>query len=636
MAQPAMKEKPKTQQQLGLEAAQHYADFIRTGKEESRQKFLDIYQANQNNDVFFNSFAERLKKNHAPLIQAYARNNEDADPLKVLDSIAAFHREFQKPEEERNMNIVRVTYGSDFVSEMEKAIQQPEQAVRPPETKPAEPEPAEARPAEPEPAEARPAEPEPVPKTRETQQPKKAEVQAGLAETAVDYLKHFITTGDAKSKAEFLRIWRENQKDDTFYAAVVELVRQNPQVFKKLIMSYYEHNDRVHPKMSEEDKLPTPEKLVAAVSEFYAELRKPTDKQNISKLSSKYGADFVKEMERIQQKHVVPVRVPSVDEISIDYLIHTFSVKLPPNASKQQKMEGLVKSIGTWFQISDRREANELTTTLLRAYSIMDKKERQSFSSWLIMMDPAQRKSLADQVRVKASARTLSVPYEFVKSEYLSWFENQKNKSEEISDIERNIRGFPSYVKEGTLEQFARQFEKDPSQYNFGLIGKRIEYLELKIQSAHLRGKSGEAETYEKEKKQLLSWFESIGIKAEDVTSAIIEMNAGLFTIQELYYSLDPESPGLMEYLAGIKPKPKLFMIYKKRLSEIDARSGKIFVGVQVKDPDYLTKIAERAGTRLTPARVQKGQGTWHEEYYKPNSPSQSDVDRNPAEAQMY
>jgi len=187
----------------------------------------------------------------------------------------------------------------------------------------------------------------------------------------------------------------------------------------------------------------------------------------------------------------------------------------------------------------------------------------------------------------------------------------------------------PTYadIQQERLGTLAIQFEKDPSHYNLSLLGKRLGYVEQRSQGTH-------ADEYKKEKGELLGWFASLGIKSKDATSAFQQLNAGLLMLQDSYYRLDAENPVLREYMTGINPR--MSMICKKRFSEVDARTAKLFDGISAEDPDYFDKISERARTFLAPAKVMQGKGIWASDYYPELAPQRADVEQDPADTNAY
>ncbi len=591
MAQPAMKKEPTEEElvQFAQTAFNHFKDFTLTGNETSKNEFRALWDQYGTSKAFEDAIFAHIQDDpdsYKKMVVSY--KDKVGDWPSLMDLFSALdicYTEFRS--DAPDIEKLNSQFGEGFVS-----------SLKVPETKP------------------------PVAKAKPT---KVKSNYTKLGEQAAAHFREFVTTGNNNERAAFWDLYQKNKSNDQFLDVLYADIKAKPQIFKELVISYER-------KFGE---WPDIEKLYKAVNACHMELRKPELEQDLAKLTEKYGHAFVAHLQKLLESKVVPVRVPGrIEESTMDYFIQQFGLKVPANATEDQKMEKLVTYFKKQFYITSQQEANDLTNALLRAYTMIESKHRPAFARWIVEMDKEERKTLATNVKVRTSARSLAVPYEYVKTEYMDWVQAQVDKKTEISKLEQELMTYPNFIQDGSLSKFSSDFEQTPSDYNLEVLFKRLDYVDKKIKSLTLQGKS--TKELEAEREMLVKWLSSIGLKKEDPAESLQTLKAGLVEIQINYYSIDPNDPRLVSTLISVESNPKMSMIYKKFLSEIDSRSGKLFTGIPISAKNYSQRIAERIGVRLSPTAIERGQAAWFQEYYDPSAPEEDDTDVTATEARMY
>lgn len=591
MAQPALKKEPSKDEltAFALTAFKNFRDFVITGNDSSRAEFKQLWDSYSSQKTFEDAIYDQIQNDpegFKKIVTSYKEKNGDWPTIQDLfTAVDICYVEFKK--DNPNIEMLNNQYGEGFVSSLNN--------------------------------------PEEKPRVKEAKPKKVISKISKIAEEAAKKFKEFVTTGDNSSRDEFWKIYQKNKTNEEFLDALYSDIKKNPQIFKELVTSYE----------SKFKTWPDIEQLYRAVNECYFQLKKPELEQDLSKITEKYGHSFVTHLQKLMEKKVVPVKVPGkIESSTIDYFINQFGIDVPTNATEDQKMQRLVDYVKKEFYLTNNQDANDVTNALLRAYTMLETKHKPAFGSFILLLSKEEKKEMASNIKIRTSVRSLSVPYEYVKSEYMTWVQGMLDKKSEASKLELELKKFPGFIQAGSLTKFTENFEKSPSDYNLEVISKRLEFVQKKIQSLKAQGKS--AKEFESEQEMLVKWFSSLGLEDESPKQSLGKLQAGLLEIQINYYEIDPNDPRIIKTLISVESNKKMSLIYKMHLSEIDKSSGKLFLGIPVSAKNYTQRIAERIGVRLSPERVKRGQAAWYTDYYNPNAPKEDEVNLSQTEALMY
>jgi hypothetical protein len=450
----------------------------------------------------------------------------------------------------------------------------------------------------------------------ERQVQRRPEETLQMAERAFSALRSYVLTGAEANRSEFLRIWSANSQDDNFFNRVQQSISANPEVFRNLLVAYN----------SRKGSYPSPEEFVAALQACYSELRRPRAERSTAGIIGEYGPAFVAEVERMITSRSVPVRIPSqVQGGTIDHLLSVLSSHAAAAGTPQERMRSLIDEVDRSFSLHSFQAAERVAQALLYAYNLIDPQARPRFDIWLRHMTPQDKAALALQISSSSASRQLRLPYEYVRSAFGKWSQTREAKRREVAQMEADLRAYPSFIRDGTLHSLGRSFSRAPSDYGLENLGRRLEYVRKRIRMLELMdtpasrrditGLRDEISSFE-------SWLHGLGIRDQKAESGLARLAAGIRALQSHYYSMNPENPGLIDYLVSVNSNSPLSMIYRRYVQALDQRTARLFTGIEPSSPDYLQRMRARILQRISPSHVRRGQAQWLSDYYPLLSPA--------------
>jgi hypothetical protein len=464
----------------------------------------------------------------------------------------------------------------------------------------------------------------------QTQAPSESQLRE-RANEAVAALRNFVLTGRDEHREAFMRVWQANQANDVFFDRFQQGIRENPDVFRNLLVAY----------QNKHGGWPMPEELAAAVQDCYSELRRPQAQRERDRVVAFHGEAFVAEMERIMAGRVAPVRVPSqIDDQILRTFLDAFSVRgLRSGASSEEMMRSLVLAVKDSFAIREIPRAIEVTQALLHGYTLLGGEDRRLYVSWIRQLNADQKREITSVVISTTRDRSLRLPYEYVRDQFERWKQSREAQQERISQMQADLARYPGFIREGSLGTMSSNFASRPNDYLLENMIRRLEYVRRKIEMLQLRGRDSDRQEIANLRREigaLEAWLGTLGLSQGTAEARLDTLRAGLVAIQNLYYTSTPSDPQLVSYLTNVSSNRVLFAIYKRYLLSIDSRTARIFEGIDASSAAFLERIGDRLQTRLVAERVRSGQAQWYNEYYPALAPQQTTVAQSPMEAQMY
>ncbi|HSB47399.1 MAG TPA: hypothetical protein VLD37_05270 [Candidatus Bilamarchaeum sp.] len=437
-----------------------------------------------------------------------------------------------------------------------------------------------------------------------------------LAEQAFEAFRSYVISGSQSSKDKFLRIWNANKDDDAFFNRFQAGITGSPEVFRTLLNAY----------KAQKGGYPSPEEFIAAIQACYAELLRPRSERNVSQITQDYGPAFVAELDRMVTARSVPVRVPTqVDDSTINAFLNMLQVSgTRPNAPAQERLQFIIDAIDQQFALHSRENASGIAQALLYAYTLMNAEDRSRFSTWLRTMKSADRTALANQIVTSVASRQIRLPYELVRTSFEAWKQNTERQRAEVARLEAELRLYPPHIREGTLISLSHSFAQAPTDYALENIGRRVEYVRKRIDMLTMMAtpqSRQQAEQLREELGLLTTWLGGLGITATRPEDGLSRLAAGINALQNFYYAMNPERPELADYLSAVQSNGTLSAIYRRFILAVDARTSRIFSGLNADSPTFVVQMQERISSRVSAARVRRGQAQWNSDYYPLLSP---------------
>ena len=190
--------------------------------------------------------------------------------------------------------------------------------------------------------------------------------------------------------------------------------------------------------------------------------------------------------------------------------------------------------------------------------------------------------------------------------------------------MEAELKLYPAQIREGSLASMSDSFAKKPSDLSLEVIVKRIEYLRKRTDLLNLQDtprSRQEIEHLREELSMLNAWLKGLGIETQKPEDGSRKLAAGLFSLQNNYYAMEPERPALADYLSAVQSNGTLSGIYRRYLLALDLRTSKIFSTLDPDSPSFVMNMQERIANRVSPSRVRRGQAQWNSDYYPLLSP---------------
>ena len=321
-----------------------------------------------------------------------------------------------------------------------------------------------------------------------------------------------------------------------------------------------------------------------------------------------------------------PAKTMSLLAVITDQTLHDFIKEFSDEYSelpREEAVELLVKSFRYDFDTSEEN-AKMILKAILYTYSSLEGNDRKMFIKWFKKINEKERMTLLKEVEKTTYMKKTTLPTAVVKEMFqnVKLQKSEKKKLEE--EMEKEIEGYPGYIKDGSMKKFTKALGWTPNSYYLERVMKRLEYIEKKIEYLEFKDKpkpkeKEELKQLQNEIKTLEKWLKQFKLSTLTPSSQLKELQEGMLAVQKEYVLLSMDNMALVPLITQTEPS-ELREFYLFTLIGIDAVSGRLFTDIDTTG-DIEKQMYDIVKNKLSEKNVSSAWETWYSQYYETNVP---------------